>query len=243
MAKKIYFTSSKGGAGATTVAAGTAFALATCGERTLILDGDSESACALGVCGCAGRQTFTVADYKSGMCRAKQAIVQHPKYKNLYIMPTLGCDDGRAAESAVLEVSELFDFVLCDGAAQRACGQAVIITEPYMPSLRAADAKIAALKDGGMHIGGVIVNKVNGGLIVDGKTGYPEDVARALGVPLIAAVPEDLDLTLGEWRPYSMRYFKVAAERLRGKNAKLPHIEAGYTGAGGYFRRRLRERI
>ena len=243
MAKKIFFTSSKGGAGATTVAAGTAFALSDSGERTLIVDGDNLSACALNVCGCGGMQVFTAEDYKNGICRAKQTVVQHPKYKNLYIMPTLNCSDEKAVLSAVSEVAGLFDFVLCDNAARAACGQAVIVTEPYTPSVKAADAKIAALRDGGMHIGGVIINKANGGLILSGKTGYPEDIARMLNAPLLAAVPEDLDLTLGQWRAYSMRYFKIIAARLKGKNVKLPHIEAGYKGAGGYFRRRLREKV
>ena len=76
MAKKIFFTSSKGGAGATTVAAGTAFALSDSGERTLIVDGDNLSACALNVCGCGGMQVFTAEDYKNGICRAKQTVVQ-----------------------------------------------------------------------------------------------------------------------------------------------------------------------
>ena len=43
MTKKYYIISAKGGAGATTVAAGLGFALAAAGERTLIVDGDSEN--------------------------------------------------------------------------------------------------------------------------------------------------------------------------------------------------------
>ena len=85
MSQKIFLKSAKGGAGATTVAAGLGFALSSAGERTLIVDGDSDSACALNVCGCADLQVFTVADYKKGACRAKQATLQHPKYKNTKI--------------------------------------------------------------------------------------------------------------------------------------------------------------
>lgn len=243
MADKIYFAGAKGGAGATTVAAGVGFALALCGERTLIVDGDNVSGCALTVCGCQGLQVFTVEDYKKGACRAKQAMTQHPKVKNLYVMPTLGCFDVKAAESAVREVEGLFDYVLCDGTAFGACDRAVVVTEPYAPSVRAADGAVAAVKDGGLKLSGIIVNKVNGGLILNGEIAAPEDIARALNAPLVAVLPEDLALTLGRWRDYSKKYFKIAAARIMGRNVKIPYLESSYTGAGGYFRRRMREKI
>lgn len=242
MSQKIFLKSAKGGAGATTVAAGLGFALSSAGERTLIVDGDSDSACALNVCGCADLQVFTVADYKKGACRAKQATLQHPKYKNLYIMPTLGCDDGSAVEAAVREVEGLFDYILCDNAALKACNCSIAVTEPYQPSVRAADVIISRLKDTS-SFSGVIVNKVNGGLILSGNIAYPEDIARSLNANLIAVLPEDLDLTIGIWRPYSMKYFKLAAAALEGKKVKIPYLENLYAGAGGYFRRKLREKI
>ena len=243
MAKKFYIAAAKGGAGATTTAIGLGYALSDAGERTLVFDGDHESGCALSVCGCLGMQTFTLADYKNGYCRAKQTLVAHPKHKNLYIMPSLGCDDPSAAREAVLEAEGLFDFVLCDGGPPDACGQAIVVTEPYPPALTAAGALAGRLRDAGIKICGTMVNKVNGGLLLGGKIGRPEEIASALSAPLIAALPEDLALTLGEWRPFCMKCFKVAAARLCGKKARQPRLEEGYTGAGGYFRRRMRSRI
>ena len=84
---------------------------------------------------------------------------------------------------------------------------------------------------------------MNGGLIVNGSTPPPSEIASALGAELIAALPEDLALTVGVWRQYSKKHYRAAAAALCGKNVKMPHPEAGYTGAGGYFRRRLREKI
>ena len=243
MSEKIFLKSAKGGAGATTIAVGLGFALSAAGERTLIVDGDYVCGCALTVSGCAGLQVFTVADYKKGACRAKQTAVQHPKYKNLYIMPTIGCNDESAVQAAVEETGGLFDYVLCDGTALKACSRAIVITEPYSPSVKAADAAVCALKDGGARVAGIIVNKVNGGLILSGETPYPEDIAAAINAKLSSVIPEDLALTLGQWRPYSMKYFKLTAARIKGKNVKMPDVETGYTGAGGYFRRRMREKI
>lgn len=243
MADKIYIAAAKGGAGATTAAAGLGFALSNAGERTLILDGDRLCASLLATCKCERLHLFTVADYARGMCRAKQAAVQHPKHKNLYIMPTLGCVDAGAAERAVREVDGLFDYILCDGAARRACDRAVIVTEPYALSVRGADAVAGALRDGGMQVSGIIVNKVNGGLVLSGRTGSAEEIADALKEELIAVIPEDLMLPLGIWRRPVIKYFKTAALRLAGREVRLPRPEDDYAGAGGFLRRKLRERI
>ncbi|MCD7728773.1 MAG: hypothetical protein LUI60_02530 [Clostridia bacterium] len=243
MSVKIYMTSARGGAGCTTVAAGIGSALAASGERTLILDGDSVCGAALAVCGCNNLQVFTVADVESGLCRAKQAATQHPRYKNLYVMPTLGATTREGAVSAVREVQDLFDYIICDGAAAEVCDSAVVVTEPYQQSVKAADAKICALKDRGMKVAGVIVNKVNGGLLVTGQIVSPRDIAEALRVKLIAVIPEDLSLPLGKTRAQAQKYFKLAAMSLTGKGSKIYNPAEGYTGAGGYIKRIMRERI
>lgn len=243
MADKIYIAAAKGGAGATTAAAGLGVALGNAGERTLILDGDGLCASLMAVCKCEQLHLFTVADYAKGMCRAKQTAVQHPKHKNLYIMPTLGCKDDRATEQAVKEVDGLFDYILCDGAAHRVCDRTVIVTEPYAPSVRAADVVAGALKDAGMRVSGIIVNKINGGLVLSGQTGSAAEIANALKEELIAVIPEDLMLPLGVWRKQVIKYFKTAAQRLAGREVSLPRPEDDYSGAGGYLRRKMRERI
>lgn len=243
MAVTYYITSARGGAGATTVAAGIGCALADMGERTLIVDGDNVCGAALAACGCGNMQVFTVADVQKGLCRAKQATVQHPKHKNLYIMPTLGGATAEGTESAVKEVADLFDYILCDNAALAACSSAVVVTEPYPQSVKAADAKICALKDSGIKIYGVIINKVNGGLIVSEKIVSPRDIAEALRAALVAVIPEDLTLPLGYVRRQAEKYFKLAALSLTGKSGKIYNAAADYVGAGGYIRRRMRERI
>ncbi len=243
MADKIFFTPAKGGAGCTTVVTGVAFALAAAGERTLVIDGDNACGCGLEICGCAGIQVFTAEDYAEGKCRAKQATVQHPKYRNMYIMPTTGLADKTALKSAIGELDGLFDYILCDGAAAGACGRAVVVTEPYSPCVKACDVAVSRLKDGGMKNTGIIINKVNGGLILGGDIPYPEDIAAAVNAPLTGMIPEDLSLTVGVWRRYSGAYFKIAAQRLAGRQTKIPYIENEYSGAGGYFRRKMRSRI
>ncbi|MCD8371932.1 MAG: hypothetical protein LUD27_01370, partial [Clostridia bacterium] len=212
-------------------------------ERTLILDGDNICGAGLTVCGCGNLQVFTVTDAQNGLCRAKQAALQHPKHKNLYVMPTIGGATEQAAENAVKEVENLFDYIICDNYASKVCRAAAIVTEPYLLSVKAADAKICVLKDRGIKISGVIVNKVNGGLLLEGKIISPQDIAESLRVPLLAVIPEDLTLPLGIIRQQSQKYFRLASQSLIGKNKKIYDPAAGYAGLSGYFKRKMRERI
>ena len=97
MAKKIYMTNLKGGTGVTTCCVGLGFALAEAGERTLIIDGDRDGACAMQIGGCANMQVYTLADYEKGACRAKQTLTSHPKAVNLSFISSLGLQDLSAA--------------------------------------------------------------------------------------------------------------------------------------------------
>ena len=87
MATKIYIAAAGGGTGATTCAVGLGLALAAAGERTLIVDGDARYPAALTVAGCAGLQVYTLEEARRGDCRPKQAIVEHPRSPNLFILP------------------------------------------------------------------------------------------------------------------------------------------------------------
>ena len=61
MAEKILLTSFKGGTGVTTYAVGLGLALASLGERTLIVDGDTRCGCAEITGDCRDRVVYTIA--------------------------------------------------------------------------------------------------------------------------------------------------------------------------------------
>ncbi len=243
MARKIYFYSLKGGVGATTCAVGVGMALARAGERTLILDGDKNYPAALTAAGCAGRQAYTLEEARRGACRVKQAIVEHPRLPNLFILPCAGCAEARFAESAAGEVENLFDMIICDGAAASACAEAAVICEPYPAGIRAADIALAALRDGQFKEPALIINKVNGGLVYDGRIMPPKDIADLLHAPLWGVVPEDLTMPLGGMRAESVKAFKLTAARIAGGGTKIYRAVRGYGGAGGFIKRKMRYRI
>lgn len=239
----ILFTSFKGGVGVTTCAVRLGLALAALGERVLLVDGDARCGSGLITAGCANMQVYTLADYEKGACRAKQAIVSHPQSPNFCVMPALGVTDGRIIAEAVAEVGGLFDFVLADGAPAGGCKRAIIITEPYLPSLKSADVCRASLSDGGFKDISLFVNKLNGGQVLSGETPTAEEAAAILRIPLFAVAPEDLTLPTGGIKPATEKAFSFAAEALLRRREGVCNVVKPYFGLHGLIKRKMRAKI
>lgn len=243
MAEKIYLGSLKGGTGVTTVCVGLGLALADMGERTLIVDGDDKAACAMTVAGLGEFQVYSLSDYEKGACRAKQTAFAHPKAPNLSIMPALGLKNPAFIKKAVEEVEGLFDYILLDKTSADYCGKAVVVTEPFIPSLKSADVFCSLLADGGIRDISVIINKVNGGQVAAGEVLSAQQIARLLHKNVLAQIPEDCTLPIGRWRQSSVNAFKTAANAVLGKNAAIFDVLKGYSGFNGFLKRKLREKI
>lgn len=243
MAVKIYMTNVKGGTGVTTCCIGLGLALAEAGERTLILDGDRYAANALCQCGCANMQIYTLADYEKGGCRAKQTLIPHRRTINLSLSSALGLSDEKYAEAAVEELDGLFDYILLDKIAEKKCDGAIIVTEPYPPSVKSSDACKALLADGGIKNVSLFVNKLNGGQIINGEVMTAQEIAAILRLPLKAVIPEDLSLPSGKWKKTTLKAFKAAAETISGKRESVCNVLKPYFGFNGYIKRKVRERM
>lgn len=243
MAEVVYMSGSKGGTGSTTCAVMLGAALAKEGERTLIVDGDGECANVLSLCGLQGLSVYTLADAESGACRVKQAILQHPRIPDLYVLPTLGCKNPAFSEAAVKECEGLFDCVLCDKTARVACNSAILVCEPYSDSVTAARKKTAALKDDGFKKVQIIVNKINGGLVFGGAVPTPQEIASLIGASLLGAIPEDLSLPLGKIKPSTQRAFTMTALKMKERDDKIYGVIKPYAGLKGLIKRKLREMV
>ena len=243
MAVKIYMTNLKGGTGVTTCCIGLGLSLAKLGERTLILDGDTYAASALTISGCANLQVYTLADYEKGACRAKQTLVAHHHTVNLSIASSLGLSDEKFAESAIDELDGLFDYILLDNIARKKCDSAIIVTEPYLPSVKSSDACKATISDSGIKDISLFVNKLNGGQIINGEVMTAQEIATLLHLPLKAVIPEDLSIPLGKWKKTTLKAFKAAAETVSGKRESMCNILKPYFGINGYIKRKVRARM
>ena len=243
MARKIYRTNLKGGTGVTTCCVGLALALASLGERCAIFDGDNLSGGALEAGGCANMQTYTLADYSKGACRAKQTLIPHPANGNLSFVSSTGLEDLSFAGKAVGELDGLFDYIILDKIAKEKCDCAIIVTEPFIPSVKCADICKARLSDSGIKDIALIVNKLNGGQVLEGEVMTAQEIAKILKLPLRAVIPEDLTLPLGRCKKSTKKAFKVAAENICGKSADVCNVLKGYFGVNGYIKRKVRERL
>lgn len=243
MATKILFTSLKGGVGVTTSCIGIGLALAEAGGRTLIVDGDTKCGSALMTGGLANMQVYTLADYEKGACRAKQTVLCHPKNSNLCFMPSTGLSDEGVFVRAASDVDGLFDYILLDKVYSAPCDEAVIVTEPYAPSLKCADVCRSQLADGGIKEIGLIVCKLSGAQVLSGEVMSAKQISTLLHLPLKGVIPEDLTLSAGKCRESTSHAYSLAARFIAGEGRNLPDVTRRFYGLNGYLKRKMRQKI
>ncbi len=212
MARKIVFTSGKGGVGKTTLVSQIGRKLASLNNRVLVIDADfslNNLDLALGV------ENFVVYDLfdaLSGNCRIRQAFIKDKYEKNLYILPSdkLSANSSFSAQNiktALLGVSKLFDFILIDSPAgidngfKRAvlcADEAVVVINSSFESLRDADKVINFIKSYDIDKVSLILNRARGDLMLSGYGVSAENVKDLLKCSLLGVVPDsDALLTLG----------------------------------------------
>ena len=256
MARKIVITSGKGGVGKTTVAVNLAARLAQKGQRVILCDADLELN---NVDVCAGIEhlvTYDIVDVIEGRCRAKQALVKHPKYGNLYLLTSSHSAPERyvspQAIKLVLEnLAPQFDFILIDCPAgiddgfHRAVAtadEAIVVTTPHISAIRDADKVITVLKS--YHLNGisVVLNKVRGDLLMSGDCLSPNEVAELLKTAVCGLLPEEYGIYNGDLSEIHPAFRTLANNLLTGRK-KLYDVTKKYSGFIGNIRRVLKRNL
>ncbi len=256
MARKIVIVSGKGGVGKTTVVAQISAYLAKKGQRVALFDGDfglNDVDLRLGV---ENLVTYDIVDVIEGRCRAKQALVRHNRYPNLFILTSGRASPERyispqAVKVALDSLSPSFDFIFIDAPAgieegfHRAVGaadEAMVITTPHISSLRDADKVITLLKSYRLNGLSVVVNRIRGDLLLSGDCLSPKEIEELLKTPVVGVVPEENDLsecTLSE----THASFKSLGNYLLTGRKKLYDVTKKYGGFFGNIRRALKRRL
>lgn len=257
MGRKIVITSGKGGVGKTTVTSCLAYKLAVRGERVVAVDGDlglNNLDVAMGV---ENKISYDLFDCLEDRCRVRQATVQSPWHKNLFVLPARFGKNRyhtnlEKMRSVISELARGFDFVLLDCPAgidegfrrAVACSEeALVVISPHVSSIRDADKVINLLGEYRDYNVSVIINKMRGDLAAEGDILTPREIEALLKVKIKGVIPEDdkilYGLTPNDGK--SSRAFSVLADNVLGDRFKQYDCMGKYVGFFGSIRRKLKK--
>ncbi|MBO5411838.1 MAG: septum site-determining protein MinD [Clostridia bacterium] len=256
MARKIVVTSGKGGVGKTTVAVYLSAWLAKKGERVVLCDADFGLNNVDLTAGVESLITYDIVDVIEGRCRAKQALVKHPLYGNLFLLTSSNSAPERYVSPQAVKVvldalAPQFDFIIIDCPAgiddgfHRAVAtadEALVITTPHLSALRDADKAVTILKSYRLNSLSVVVNKVRGDLLSVGKCLTPKDVEELLKVPVVGILPENDGIEFGDLSQIPAPFRVLGNNLLTGKR-RLYDVTRKYCGFFGNIRRALKRNL
>lgn len=256
MARKIVITSGKGGVGKTTVAACVSAQLAKRGQRVVLCDADFGLNNVDVVTGVEDLVIYDVVDVIEGRCRAKQALVRHPDFGNLYVLTSSHSAPERyvSPQSLKLVLDSLapqFDFVIIDcpagidegfHRAVASADEAMVVATPQVSSLRDADKVITLLKSYRLAELSLVVNKVRGDLLLTGESLSPQEIEELLKIPVLGVLPEEYSIYGGDFTDLHPA-FKTLANNLLTDKRKLYDPTRKYTGIFGNLRRILKRNL
>lgn len=256
MARKIVVTSGKGGVGKTTVAVQLSAQLAKKGHRVVLCDADFGLNNVDVMAGVENLVTYDLVDVIEGRCRAKQALVRHPLYPNLFILTSSHSAPERYVSPQSLKLvleglSPLFDFILVDCPAgidegfHRAVAtadEAIVVTSPHISALRDADKVITLLKSYRLQSLSLLLNKVRGDLLLSGDCLSPKEITELLKTPIIGILPEEYGIYEGDLTKLHPSVKLIANNLTTGKK-RLYDVTKKYSGLLGNVRRVLKKRL
>ena len=255
MARRIVVTSGKGGVGKTTLAVCLGAQLAAKGWRVVLCDGDFGLNNVDVLAGVDELVAYDVVDVIEGRCRAKQALIRHPKYPNLHILAARTATSERYISPQALKIvldglAPTFDFILIDCPTgleegfHRAVGtadEAIVVTTPHLLSVRDADKTVTLLKSYRLQAVSLVVNRARGELLASGEGLTPIEISKLLNLPLLGVIPETDGRRICLGMPHPA-FKRLAVSLVTGKG-KPYDVARGYKGFFGNIRRALKRRL
>lgn len=260
MAKIIVVTSGKGGVGKTTTSAAVATGLAVAGHKTAVLDFDVGLRNLDLIMGCERRVVYDFVNVINGEATLKQALIKDKRTDNLYILPASQTRDKDAlskegVERVLNELSELFDFIICDSPAGIEHGaqmalyfadEAIVVTNPEVSSVRDSDRIIGILQSksrkaekGELVKEHLLLTRYNPARVAQGEMLSVQDVEEILAIDLLGVIPESqsvlkasnqgVPVILDDESDAGMAYSDAVA-RLLGENRPHRFLEAQKKG-------------
>ena len=252
MAKVLVVTSGKGGVGKTTSTAALGAALAQAGENVVVVDFDVGLRNLDLVMGAERRVVYDMINVIQGDAKLAQALIRDKRVDNLSLLPASQTRDKDAltdegVAKIIDQLRQKFDWIICDSPAgiekgammaMRYADIAVVVTNPEVSSVRDSDRIIGMLDSKTLkaerderiekHL---LLTRYDAGRAARGEMLKTEDVLEILSIPLLAIVPESVDVlnasnlgspvTLNNPTSAAARAYFDAARRLRGEQFEV----------------------
>ncbi len=205
MSEALVITSGKGGVGKTTTCANLGVALATLGNKVVVVDADIGLRNLDVVMGLENRIVYDLVDVVEGYCRLRQALIKDKRVNGLFLLPAAQTKDKSAVnpeqmKDLVGELKEVHDFVLVDCSAGIEQGfrnavagadTAIIVTTPEVSAVRDADKITGLLEAHGLDKPNLVVNRIKPKMVARGDMMDIPDIIDILAIDLLGVVPDD----------------------------------------------------
>lgn len=201
--RRIFITSSKGGVGKSTVCANLAYAFASKGKRTLVIDLDLSNRSLDMLFGCDDAVLYDLGDLIDGTCSPRDAIIR--RGRSLYVIPGYAvCEKtptveaferalSRAERCARADVTLIDTSGSADGSARLAAAvasTALIVSNESAISLRAAESSAVLLGARAPHLSRyLVINRFHMSLFKSGTAPLPSEMIDRTRLPIIGIVP------------------------------------------------------
>ncbi len=253
--RAIVVTSGKGGVGKSTTTANLGMALGLQGHQVVLIDADIGLRNLDLLLQLENRIVYTAMDVFNGDCRLEQALVKHPRCRNLALLTLSKNRDkfninSQGMQNLIKDLKDCnYEFIFIDCPAGvdvgfvnaiAAAEEALIVTTPEVTAVRDADRVAGLLEANGLKKVSLLINRIQPDLIEQGKALSAGDIQDMLGLPLIGIISEDSEVSasvnLGQ--PVVLRKrsslpglcFENAARRFTGKQDFLIDLETPYKG-------------
>lgn len=244
MAKITAVVSGKGGVGKSTVSAGLGAALASRGERVLLLDCDAGLRCLDALLGVTEQLVFDASDVINGTCTPQQAVYPCASCPGLSMVAApLEAELQPAAVRMLTErYRNSFDWIILDApagieagfsAAVAPASSAWVVVTPDPVSVRSGGIVRQALAKQGISDCRLLINRFSADRFV--RIGSFEDMDELIdrtGVQLLGVIPEDSAIPMMAARGVPIltrgacsQAFRRVASRLCGERIPLPPPE------------------
>jgi len=204
-AKVITVTSGKGGVGKTTTVANLGVALASQGQRVVMIDGDVGLRNLDVMMGLENRIVYDLVDVVEERCRIRQALVRDKRFPELFLLPAPQTRDKTAVQPEDMvcvceQLKDYHDFILIDCPAGIEHGfhyaiapadRVVVITNPEVAAVRDADRVIGLIEAAEKSLPALIVNRIKPDMVRRGEMLDVANILELLAIDLLGIVPED----------------------------------------------------